>query len=381
MPVDDLPPEILVEIFNLAMESPSFAFGGSDLIIWISHVCRMWRRYTRFCHSLARHPHLIVGFVAPGLPIVRSLQGITYFCLNQRRVTDLDAQSLHGAVEMCSGRTSAHTRAICSSPTLHSQYDVACNLQHRGKISPASMPSRYPRILAAQMHRENKRPGASWMLNLDAPQLQSLSIAAVTPASHRAFGQLRELNVQKSGYFELSSADGPLGTPLAHFLGLEVLNIAASPLPTLPGYHPTDTCIVSLTLSDLRSADIPPRVLSHFLSTLRMPGLEHLVIERLYGRLWDEFVAWLRDPAAQYPTLRTVSFNSLGLAGIDERCLRAFTSASTLQMTFVDPWPILRILESNPQACPLLLAVDSDMGVDGKIYIHGRSDGPQEAPH
>ncbi|KAJ7725183.1 hypothetical protein B0H16DRAFT_1594948 [Mycena metata] len=380
MPIDDLPVEILVEIFTFAMMSPLFAFGGSNSIILTSHVCRTWRDITLDSTILWRDIRIS--------PSTSLLQASQLFARSKGSPisVSIDAESPTAtlghcmALLQCVAVERVRIRALYVQAPLY----ILSMLSRVVFSAEAKLPQLQSLVVIQEYSPHLNGTGRTrdlvtrWILNLDAPQLQSLAIAAVTPTSHSAFGRLIELNIQKSGYFELSSADGALGPPLAHFLKLEVLSIAASPLPTLLACHPTDTCIVSLTLSDLRSADIPPRVLSHFLSTLRMPALEHLVIERLYGRLWDEFVAWLRDPAAQYPALRTVFFDSLEFTDIDEKCLRAFTSVSTLGMTCIDPWPLLRILESNPRVCPRLRAVDSDMGADGKIYIRGRSAGPPE---
>jgi hypothetical protein len=197
-----------------------------------------------------------------------------------------------------------------------------------------------------------------WILKLDAPQLQSLSITAITPTHHGQFNRLKELHVKDSGYFVQSRGDnGSMGTLVAHFSELQTLSITASPLPgpSLP-VHPTDTHIVSFTLSDLRMADIPRGTLTDFLSALRMPFLQSLTIEGLFGYLWDEFVYWLAD--AHYPALRCVTFEAVELVGLNARFFRSFTSISTLRLLDIGPEPIVRILESNPLICPALRRID-----------------------
>jgi hypothetical protein len=202
---------------------------------------------------------------------------------------------------------------------------------------------------------------------LDSPQLRSLSITAITP-TNLLFNQLDELHITASGYLVQSRCeDGSIGTPIAYFAELQTLSIASSPLPSLPPY-PTETHLVSFTLADLRTADIPRGTLARFLSALRMPSLQYLSIQGLFAYLWDEFVCWLAD--AQYPALRSVTFESLDLTGLDAQCLRAFASVSTLQLIDVDAEPIVRTLESNPFLCPCVKVIDA--GANWKIPLCGR---------
>ncbi|KAJ7226984.1 hypothetical protein GGX14DRAFT_693073 [Mycena pura] len=360
MHIDELAPEILLEIFEWAKASPPFAVGGSAIIISISQVCRKWRDIT--CDStllwddvrltsgssqfkleqlLARSSgsplSISIDYRATNAALWYHRRMLEVIVVHRRRI-----RALHVIAPL-------HILSLLSREVfcLGADFPLLCRLH----VTQEFLPSRKP-----DERTVDKVPCCRWTSSWHAPQLRSLSVSAITPTTCGIPGRLKELHVQDSGYFVQSVAcasDGNLETAISHFLNLEVLSITSSPLPSLARCRPIDTQIVSLTLAHLRTADIPPGTLARFLFTLRMPSLRHLSLNSLSGYLWEELVGWLSNAA-----LRSVAFESLAPTAVDEQCLRALPSISELRLVDVDPQPILCILASNPNICPALREID-----------------------
>ncbi|KAJ6558286.1 hypothetical protein B0H19DRAFT_1070814 [Mycena capillaripes] len=364
MHIDDLPTEILVHIFDEAMSDPPFAIGGTTLTLSISQVCGTWRSIALESTALWRDIRISAKSSLYKLSqlLARSKESLVSISIDCTAQTT----SLSHCWELLKGVV-AHRVRICALDIiapLHILSILAHTIIHVGRDFPCLRRLRVVQKFSPHLGPEenvmNRVP--TWRLNLDSPQLQSLSITAITPTNHSQFNPLKELQIKESGYFVQSlGEDESRGTPSAHFAELQILSIICSPLPTLPSVYPTDTHIVSFTLSNLRTADIPRGTLARFLSVLHMPSLQHLVIQSLFGYLWDEFVCWLTN--AQYPTLCSVAFESLDLIGLDAQCLGAFASVSTLRLIEVDSQHVVRVLESNPLICPRVQAID--VGVNG----------------
>ncbi|KAJ7102930.1 hypothetical protein C8R44DRAFT_746896 [Mycena epipterygia] len=356
MHVDDFPAEILIHIFEQAKSSAPFAVGGSTLTILISQVCATWRSIALDSAALWNDLRLSSGSSPFQLDqlFARSKESLVSITADFRGADT----PLHQYWELLKALTAYSAR-------IYALYVIA-PIHVLSMLSRVVIGHEFPRLARLQVVQEFV-PIVSpkeeivfavppWRISVDSPQLESLSITATTPTRHEQFNRLQELHVESSGYFVHSSgADGSMGTPLTHFLGLKMLSITSSPLPSLP-VCPADTQIVSLTLANLRTADIPSGILTHFLDTLRMPNLQSLVIRDVSGHLWDELVRSLAD--ARYPALRSVVFDSLALTGIDERCFRAFASVSTLRLLNVDPQPVVRILKSDTRICPAVRSID-----------------------
>ncbi|KAJ6552060.1 hypothetical protein DFH09DRAFT_1167794 [Mycena vulgaris] len=357
MHIDDCPTEILLYIFEQANSSPPFTAGGSTLTILISQVCRTWRSITLSSTTLWRD--------------LRISSGSSLFKLDQ-----LFARSQGSLISVtvdCRAPATplAHYWKLLKGVTAHSTrvdaLDVIAPVYVLSMLSRVVIGNQFPwlrRLHVVHAFASHVGPEDEiswrvplWKMTVDSPHLRSFSISAITPTNYRRLNFLRELHVKESGYFVRE-------IPADHFLELQTLSITASPLPSLLGCA-IDTHIVSFTLSDLRAVDIPRGTLSHLLSTLRMPALQHLAIDGLSGYIWEELVCWLAD--AQYPALRSVVFRSLVLTGMDERCLRAFASVLTVRLIDVDPEPVVRILESNPRICTGVRAIDVE--INGTLCI------------
>ncbi|KAJ7689038.1 hypothetical protein B0H17DRAFT_1067552 [Mycena rosella] len=360
MHVDDFPTEILVHIFQQAKSSAPFAVGGSTLTILISQVCRTWRSIALDSAALWND--------------LRITSGSSLFKLDQ--LFTRSKGSLISVTVDCRAPATplAHYWKLLKSVTAHSAHiaalDFIAPLHVLSMLSRVVIGNHFPRLQrlhVVQASAPHVRPEDEinwrvpvWKMAVDCPHLRYLFIHALTPMSHEKLHFLRELHIKESGYFIRE-------TPVDHLVELQTLSIASSPLPSSTDC-PADSQIISLALADLRAIDIPRGTLTRFLSTLRMPALQYLAIEGLAGYLWDEFALWLAD--AQYPVLRSVALESVPLTGMDEQCLRAFSSVSTLRLTHVDPGPVVRILESNPRICPNLRAID--VGINGRLRIRTR---------
>ncbi|KAJ7773659.1 hypothetical protein DFH07DRAFT_952709 [Mycena maculata] len=379
MHIGDLSSEILLEIFGQAKSSAPFTLGGSAVTLPISQVCGTWR-------SIA------LNYAALWSDVRLSSQS-SLFKLDRlsSRAKGLLISVAIDCTSMPSNTATplTHCRALLSGLLVHRDRiwaldfiapvyifgilsGVMCYKLNKGKykfpqLRRLRFVDEFELHLAPDQGIASKVP--SWRIFFSAPQLRSLSMTAITPTSHESFDHLRELHIEESSYFVHSrTMDDIPGTPLAHFSELQRLSITSSPLPVFQA-HATDTQMISFTLSALRPADNAPGTLARFLSTLRMPALQHLTIHGLYGYLWDEFVRWLATDA-HYPALRSVTFDSLALAGMDELCLRALASASTMRLIDVDVGAIVRLLESNPCLCP---GVHEIVVGDGRLRVSGRS--------
>jgi len=374
MHVNDLPSEILIEIFDQAKSSAPFALGGSTITVPISQVCRAWRVIALDSGALWNDVRLSSRSSPSKLDqlVSRSKGSLISVAIDCASVAPQRTTTLtqYGALL---DPLLVHRERICALDFIAPPHVLSLLVVTR------VLSSGYPELRRLQVVQESPphltadeeiiRKVPLWGLAIFAPQLHSLSITATTPTFHHFFDRLKELHVKESGYFAVSrTPNGSPKTSLPLFSGLERLTITSSPLPLLVDIPPTDTQLVAFTLSTLRTADIPPCTLAHLLCTLRMPALEHLTIHSLHGYLWDEFVRWLAD--AQYPALRSVTFESLTLTGIDKRCLHAFASVGTLRLIDVDPEPVVRILESSPDICRDVHEID--IGLNGMLQIPGR---------
>ncbi|KAJ7485065.1 hypothetical protein B0H11DRAFT_1149707 [Mycena galericulata] len=364
MHVNDLPAETLIEIFGQAKSSAPFDVGGSTVIISISQVCGTWR---------------IIALDSPTLwNDIRLSSRSSLFKFDQLSARSKD--SLISVAIDCRTSTSSPTKLIHYWTLFNGllvQRDRICALNVIAPIHILSLLSRvlmqtFSRLQCLNVEQEfapNLAPDSRvvdkvppWKLeSLSILRLKSLALTAIT-TMHLPY-DLQELYIKESGFSEFSLP----GKPPTYFDKLNKLSIVSSPLPLFSG-PPTHTQIVSLTLSKLRTADNSPGNLAHFLFTFRMPALEHLTIDSLHGYLWDEFVDRLVD--AEYPALRSVTFQSITLAGMDEARLRAFASISKLRLIDVETQPILRILESNPRTCPQVREID--VGGGRRLGISGR---------
>ncbi|KAJ7140043.1 hypothetical protein C8R43DRAFT_602053 [Mycena crocata] len=374
MHVLDLPPEILLEIFNQALSSRPFAPGGTTVTILISQVCSGWRTITSDSAALWRDLRISSGSSLPKLAelLHRSrglLVSVTIDCRAAHAPLAHHWELLTGVMER-----RARIAALAVIAPIHVLSMLSRIIIRVGTHFPylrhLNIAQEFaPNIVGLNDNQEMIHTVPFWKSALDARHLKSLSIAGVTPVDHQKANQLECLQVKDSGYFvhpELWIENTSMGAPMAHFAELKVLSIASSPLPLLPAC-PASTRIVSLTLSGLRTADIPPGTLARFLSALRMPALQHLKISGLLGYLWDEFICWLPD--AEYPALHSVAFEGLELRGMDEGCLQAFASVSALRLVDMDAGPIVRMLEFNPGLCPRVWAVDFTAGGIRQIHV------------
>ncbi|KAJ7641618.1 hypothetical protein FB45DRAFT_900631 [Roridomyces roridus] len=366
-----LPTEILLEFFMRAVTSEPFELGGSTVAIDISQVCGLWRATT------LGYPFLWSD--------IRISSGSSVYKL-EKLVSRCQLESSIAVAIYCSGRgaTLPHHRSLLGSllPCSHRIHSLSIR-------APVFILNLFPRVAFATpwpcllrldlaqdfpAHmtpvEEVARKVPFWNLEaqvarLSAPRLHSLSLTALTPTQYLDFGGVKELHVQQSGYFVVSTpAIGP-----SYFRDLQTLNIASSPLPAFDlDVGPIDTRIGSLTLTNLRPADNPPAVLANFLSTLHMPALEHLAIHGLHGYLGDELVRWLAG--AHYPSLRSVEFDSVIMAEVLSLPAPSFTSVERLRIVDGDVEFIRQILEGDSSVCPRVSEID--VGDEGKLWIRGR---------
>ncbi|KAJ7485056.1 hypothetical protein B0H11DRAFT_1149545 [Mycena galericulata] len=367
MHISNLPPELHIEIFHQAKSSAPFDFGGSTAIMSISQVCGTWRSIALDSPALWNDIRLSPRSSLSKLGQLSSRSKGSLISVAVDCTTSSCAPKLEHYWALLHG-LSVHRDRICALDVIAPTYVLSLLSQ--------VLLEELPQLRSLHVVQESEPHPApdepvvhkvhSWSFFPFAPHLQSLSITAITP-THYSYCDLQELEIKESGYFLVHRFPATKReTPLAHFMKLKRLSIISSPLPVFRE-PPTNTRIVSFTLSKLRTADIPPDTLARFLSTLRMPSLAHLAIDSLHGYLWDEFVQWL--PGAKYPALQSVTLESIALAGIDERCLRSFASVSTLRLIDMDPLPILRLLESNPHICPEIRKIDIG---NGRLGISGR---------
>ncbi|KAJ7640321.1 hypothetical protein DFH06DRAFT_626180 [Mycena polygramma] len=366
MHIDDLPTELLVDVFHEAKTAPPFDVGGTAVLIPVSQVSQRWRSIAldspplwsdlrlSAASSLCKLSKLLAR--SKELPVSISMVYTTESSAALSQCWDLFNAVVKQRFRIYALDVSApsYTLSLLSRAIMYGN-DFP-RLRHLGVIQGSA-----PHLDAEERTLDKVGP---WRINLDAPQLQSLNIAAITP-DHIPCKGLRTLQIKASGYLVYA----PLTEPSidALFSDMHTLSITSSPLPSLPAY-PTDTHVVSFTLAHLRPADIPCGTLARLFSILRMPSLQHLAIEGLFGYLWDEFVSSLAE--AHYPALRSVTFESLVLTGMDAPSLRALTSVSTLRLVGVDPEPIVRLLESTPLICPGITVIDR--GEHGQIGIRAR---------
>ncbi|KAJ6516856.1 hypothetical protein C8R47DRAFT_406861 [Mycena vitilis] len=367
MHIDDLPTELLVDVFHEAKTAPPFDVGGTAVLIPVSQVSQRWRNIAlespllwsdlrlSAASSLSKLSNLLAR--SRELPV-----SISMVCTTESGDTLSHCWDLYNAVVKQRSRIYAlDVSAPSYTLSLLSQAIMRSNnfprLRHLGIAAGSAR-----HLDAEELTLNNVRPLS---LDLDAPQLRSLNIAAIT-LHYIPCNGLCTLQIKASRYLAYTRLDEP---SIGALPNMHTLSITSSPLPSrhLPVY-PTDTHIVSFTLAHLRQADTPCGALAGFLSILRMPSLQNLVVESLFGYLWDEFVSSLAE--AHYPALRSVTFESLVLTGMEAPSLCALTSVSTLRLVGVDPEPIVRLLESNPLICPGITVIDR--GEHGQIGIHTR---------
>ncbi|KAJ7083991.1 hypothetical protein B0H15DRAFT_403005 [Mycena belliarum] len=316
MHVNDFPPEILIHVFQQAT-------GGSSLTIFISQVCRAWRGIAldspllwndlrissgsslyKLDQLFARSRGLIVSVTvdcrAPATPLAHNWKLLKGVVAHRARIGALDFVAPQHVLSMLS-------RVVIGNQFPH--------LQRLHVVQAAA-----PRV---RPEDEIVWRVPLWKMTFDSPHLRSLSIDAVIPTNHERFRFLRELRIKESGYFMHE-------IPVDHLLGLQTLSIAASPLPSLTGF-PADSQLASFTLSDLRTIDNPRGTLTRLLETVRMPALQHLVVDGLSGYLWNELVRWLAD--AEYPALRSVALEAVQLSDMGKQHLHAFATVSALRLS------------------------------------------------
>ncbi|KAJ7666974.1 hypothetical protein DFH06DRAFT_1185181, partial [Mycena polygramma] len=331
MHIDDLPTELLVDVFHEAKTAPPFDVGGTAVLIPVSQVSQRWRSIAldspplwsdlrlsaasslcKLSKLLARSKELPVSismvYTTESSAALSQCWHLFNAVVKQRfRIYALDVSA------------PSYTLSLLSRAIMYGN-DFP-RLRHLGVAAGSA-----PHLDTAERTLDKVGP---WRINLDAPQLQSLNIAAITPDCIPC-NSLRTLQIKASGYLAYALDEPSIGA----LSNMHTLSITSSPLPSryLPAY-PTDTHIVSFTLAHLRPADIPCGTLAQLFSILRMPSLQHLAIEGLFGYLWDEFVSSLAE--AHYPALRSVTLESLVLTGMDAPSLRALTSVSTLRLVGV----------------------------------------------
>ncbi|KAK7039384.1 hypothetical protein R3P38DRAFT_475971 [Favolaschia claudopus] len=366
----DLPPEMLVEILKWARLSPLFTLCGTSTLVSVSQVCRRWRAVAIGTSLLWNDVQFSSNFSPCMLSSVLSRSGVLPISISldlhrsnpnlvQCRSLLESVVSHRSCIRGLAIRAPIYILTILSRAIsrIGNDFPVLEFLNVDHTISPTLQEDDVPTIYSVLPCR----------LNLNAAKLESLSVTGATITPLATAYRLKELHVDKSANFsqlDVSSIDQ-----------LETLSVKQSPFPIVPvAEEPIETRLVSLTLCDLRIADISPGDFTAFLSTIRMPCLEHLVIDGLFGYLWDEFIQCGQAGALHYPALRSVTLESVDLtAGLDEGFFRnTFSSVWTLRLLDVNFKAVLRILEGNPLVCPQLREIDT--GMSGKLRIHGRWD-------
>ncbi|KAJ7433698.1 hypothetical protein B0H11DRAFT_2121129 [Mycena galericulata] len=341
MHINSLPPEIRMNIFEQGKSTHPLEIGGSTLMFTISQVCAAWRAITHTYPTLwddlrltARSSSLKVrnllarsdGAISITIDhrVMREGDPVTYWNILNVLVASAarfrtmrfigPARSLRLLSRACSQHTFPHLRELV---VVKSEEDI------------------FPMRLN---------------ISIDAPNLDSLSLTGTSPTIFGNYPRLRELCLDRSGYFIYFDQPDAV---LEKQFPFEILRITSSPLPLFPdlSIQPSYSSIVSLTLCRLRETDIAPGFLTRFCQLVCMPLLEHLEVSEVTGYLWNEFARSLRRSGSahpKYPVLKSLTFRSLSLTGFDDAdSLHAVQSISELRLIDVDPSPLVRILEED----------------------------------
>ncbi|KAJ7074764.1 hypothetical protein C8F01DRAFT_1274512 [Mycena amicta] len=355
MLIDDLPTELLIEVFDNTRAGAAFApDSGSTAIVPISQVCARWRSVALGANTLWDDLRI-------------SAQTKPEYTSNLL-ARSKDSKSLCFCIDIAAGGTVlelsalsqilkqliAH-RARVSSLSVRGPQFVLNLLSHAVMHGSADFP------VLQHLHIEDGdvSPGrvALWKYSIECPTLHSLCLvgllAVPSPDLHESNAMsLREL-VIKEGCFASDCMDG--WTPIALYPNLRVLDIQSSALPSSssPRNRPGESPIVSLTLAYLRHVDVPPHALAEFLSGLGKMALQSLHVAGLSWYLWDELLEWL----ATLVSLRSLTLEDVQ---VDKLEIHHLSCLSRLRLLDVSSEPIVRMLEENPDMCPELREIDVD---------------------
>ncbi|KAJ7088117.1 hypothetical protein C8R44DRAFT_819498 [Mycena epipterygia] len=391
MPVNVLPPELLLSIFEHGTSSPPDAIGGSTFLLIVSQVCSLWHGVTESYPTLwddlrlsgnsspAKAKYLLTRsqrYPFQGAPIP-----IPISVTIDRRTTPADPIAYWNMLNVVTAQAERIQvlRFVGQAASL-------------GVLSRACVRHRFPQLRELVVIESAEAPpgGSSfWTISIDAPNLTSSSFTRTAPLVKTRFTTLRHLHLDESGYFV--HFDQPESVLEPQLLALETLSITASPLPLLldPAIYPMDSNIVCLTLSSLRPDDVPPGTLMRFLHLVRTPLLQSLEFCGLADYLLHEFLQSLRGGlhgAPKYPVLRTLTLRALSLAGVDGSLwraafdsdadsadsLHAVQTISEIRLDGVDPLPLMRLLKAHPRVCPKVREIRFGRGAALRLRLKSR---------
>ncbi|KAJ6488433.1 hypothetical protein DFH09DRAFT_1209473 [Mycena vulgaris] len=350
MHINAFPPEILINIFEQGKSTAPREVGGSTLLLAVSQVCAAWRA------------------IAHAYPMLWDDLRLTARSSPQK-ARNLFARHRGGTVAVTLDRSMAPPDPIVYWNLLNIVMTHAERLRALRFIGPtaalrllsrACVRHTFPmlRALVVVEPAAELGPGMLNPLSINAPNLSFLSLTGTQflLGDKDKLPTLRELHLEESKFFAyFDQADGCIEPEL---LDLEILTLTGGPLPLLrdPSLHPADSNLVALRLW-LTLLDVAPDSLAGFFRLVRMPRLQHLDIAGLAGYLWEEFLGVLRPKGhspPRYPLLKSLTFRSLVLTGIDVNALRGVHSITILQLIDMDPCPLVSILEGDHRVCPMI---------------------------
>ncbi|KAJ7136403.1 hypothetical protein C8R43DRAFT_614347 [Mycena crocata] len=351
MHINAFPPEILVNIFEQGKSSPLLDIGGSTLLFAVSQVCAAWRALAHAYPMLWDDLRLSASSsTLKARNLLARYEGPTISVTLDARTTSAGRIAYWNLLNiiMAHAPRVRVMRFIGSAKSLRN-FSRACSNHQFLQLQE---------LVIVLFSEEADAMPSNFGVTINGPKLNSVSITGTCPLVRGNYTHLRHLHVESSGYFvHFDQRDGVLEQQI---LDLESLSITSSPFPLLqdPALFPMDSSITSLTLSRLTEPATSSRRLGLFLRLVRMPLLRHLEASFLEGYILAEFLKSLRpqDGARpRYPVLQSLKFESLTLAWMDDAdAFHAVQSISKFYLVDVDPTPVMRLLEGNPQICPKL---------------------------